>query len=286
MDSQNLNKVYNAELTSGEFERLSKFIFREYGIKLPPHKKLMLQGRLRSRLRACNYDNFSSYIDFLFSNEGQQIELVQMIDVVTTNKTDFFREPDHFDFLFNTVIEDFFRQHKYASNFKIWSAGCSTGEEPYTIAIILNEFKAINQGFNFSIHATDISSRALEHARIAIYPENKVDVIPLSLKKNYLLKSKDKEKKTVRIIASLRNNITFERQNLMHLDNYGMASFDTIFCRNTLIYFDRPTQIKVVTGLVNKLNPGGYLLIGHSESLLNERWLPIERIAPTIYRKK
>jgi chemotaxis protein methyltransferase CheR len=286
MSANDLHKVYNAELTESEFERLSKFIFSEYGIKLPQHKKLMLQGRLRARLRACNYDNFRAYIDFLFSNEGQQIELIHMIDVVTTNKTDFFREPDHFDFLFKTVLEDFFRKHRASLPFKIWSAGCSTGEEPYTIAIILNEFKALHPGFNFSIHATDISTRALENARLAVYPENKVDVIPLSLKKNYLLKSKNKEKKEVRIVASLRNSVTFERQNLMHLDTYDKSDFEAIFCRNTLIYFDRPTQMKVVTGLVNKLNSGGYLFIGHSESLLNEHWLPIERIAPTIYRKK
>lgn len=286
MPANNLHKVYNAELTNTEFDRLSKFIFSEYGIKLPQHKKLMLQGRLRARLRACHYDNFGDYIDFLFSNEGQQIELIHMIDVVTTNKTDFFREPDHFDFLFKTVLDDFFRKNRSSAQFKIWSAGCSTGEEPFTIAIILNEFKALNPGFNFNIHATDISSRALEHAKTAIYPENKVDVIPLSLKKNYLLKSKNKEKKEVRIIASLRNNVTFERQNLMHLDRYDASGFEAIFCRNTLIYFDRPTQMKVVAGLINKLNSGGYLFIGHSESLLNEHWLPIERIAPTIYRKK
>ena len=286
MQTNNLHKVYNAELSNEEFDRLSKFIFREYGIKLPEHKKLMLQGRLRSRLKACNHDNFSSYIDYVFSNKGQQIELVHMIDVVTTNKTDFFREPDHFDFLFKNVIEDFYKRNRSSVPFKIWSAGCSTGEEPYTMAIILNEFKALNPGFNFSIHATDLSTRALDQARLAVYPENKVDVIPLSLKKNYLLRSKDKEKKEVRIVAPLRNNITFERQNLMHLDLYDKTGFETIFCRNTLIYFDRTTQIKVVTGLVNKLNQGGYLFIGHSESLLNERWLPLERIAPTIYRKK
>lgn len=286
MPISNLHNIYNAELSKVEFDRLSKFIFSEYGIKLPEHKKLMLQGRLRSRLKACNYDNFSAYIDYVFSNEGKQIELVHMIDVVTTNKTDFFREPDHFDFLFKTVIEDFYNSRRPSIHFKIWSAGCSTGEEPYTIAIILNEFKALNPGFNFSILATDLSTKALKQARLAIYPECKVDVIPLSLKKNYLLKSKNKDQKKVRIVAPLRNNVTFEHQNLMELDRYHKSGFESIFCRNTLIYFNRETQIKVLKNLVNKLNPGGYLFIGHSESLLNEHFLPLERMAPTIYRKK
>jgi chemotaxis protein methyltransferase CheR len=281
-----LHKIYNAELSDKDFARLSDFIFREYGIKLPMHKKLMLQGRLRARLRERKFTSFDRYIDFLFSSEGQQIELIHMIDVVTTNKTDFFREPDHFDYLFNTVLSFYNKRPLPERKFSIWSAGCSTGEEPYTIAIILNEFKALNPGFNFTILATDLSSRALAHAQKAVYPENKVDVIPLSLKKNYLLKHKDKDKKEVRIVASLRNSIVFERQNLMQLSRYDKKGFDVIFCRNTLIYFDRPTQIKVVNELVNKLKPGGYLFIGHSESLLNEHWLPLERIAPTIYRKK
>jgi len=281
-----LHKIYNAELSDQEFARLSEFIFREYGIKLPQHKKLMLQGRLRNRLKELKLTSFSQYIDFLFSNEGQQIELIHMIDVVTTNKTDFFREPDHFDFLFNTVLSQYKQKSYSAQAFNIWSAGCSTGEEPYTMAIILNEFKALNPGFSFNILATDLSSRALEHAKIAVYQESKVDVIPLSLKKNYLLKSKNLEKKEVRIVASLRNNVSFERQNLMHVESYDKTGFDAIFCRNTLIYFDRSTQIKVVRGLVNKLKAMGYLFIGHSESLLNESTLPLDRIAPTVYRKR
>lgn len=286
MPQSNINKVYSAELTKAEFERLSTFIFREYGIKLPQHKKLMLQGRLRSRLMERSINSFSEYIDFLFSSEGQQIELVHMIDVVTTNKTDFFREPDHFDYLYKNVLREFLKINRSGRELSIWSAGCSTGEEPYTLAIILSEHRALHPGFRFGILATDLSSRAIEQARMAVYPEHKVDVIPLSLKKNYLLRSRDKEKKTVRMASAIRNAVTFERQNLMHVESYGKSGFDVIFCRNTLIYFDRPTQIRVVTGLVNKLNRGGYLFIGHSESLLNEHWLPLERIAPTIYRKK
>lgn len=280
-----LHKIYLAEMSDPEFTKLSGFIYREYGIKLPVHKKLMLQSRLRSRLKEHGMTSYGEYIDFLFSSRGQQIELIHMIDVVTTNKTDFFREPDHFDFLFNNILHEYITKTNTNQKFNIWSAGCSSGEEPYTMAIILSEFQALYPQFNFSILATDLSSRVLQTASLGIYPENKVDVIPLSLKKNYLLKSKDRNRQQVRIVASLRNAITFERQNLMELSKYDKKGFDVIFCRNTLIYFDRMIQVKVVSGLVEKLKPKGYLIIGHSESMLNEQSLSIQRIAPTIYRK-
>jgi len=285
MDLSDVHKIYQTELTDNEFMRLGSFIYGEYGIKMPPHKRLMLQGRLRSRLKARNMSSFSEYIDFLFSSKGQQIELVHMIDVVTTNKTDFFREPDHFDFLFTHILSDFFGNTPRGA-FKIWSAGCSTGEEPYTMAIILSEFRALNPGFDFQIKATDISTRALEHAILAIYPENRVSVIPLSLKQNYLLRSKDRSKDEVRIIAALRQKVHFERHNLMEIQNFPDGGFDTIFCRNTLIYFDHTTQRRVVANLCNKLEPGGYLMIGHSETIFNEQSLPLNRIKPTIYQKR
>jgi chemotaxis protein methyltransferase CheR len=285
MTIERVNKIFQTEMTDNEFARLSSFIFQEYGIKMPPQKKLLLQGRLRSRLKARNIDNFGDYIEFLFSNEGKQIELVNMIDVVTTNKTDFFREPDHFEFLYEHILTEKFAQPKPNEIFKVWSAGCSSGEEPYTIAITLCEFRALHPGFDYHIFATDISSRMLEFASQAVYPESKVAVIPLSLKKNYLLKNKDQTKKEVRIVAALRSKITFERHNLMEVEKFKHQDFDVIFCRNTLIYFERNTQLTVISNLVNKLKPGGYLVIGHSESILNEGLLPLERIKPTVYRK-
>ncbi len=285
MAIENVNKIFHTEMTNAEFARLSSFIFQEYGIKMPPQKKLLLQGRLRSRLKARNIDNFGEYIDFLFSSQGKQLELVNMIDVVTTNKTDFFREPDHFEFLYENILSEKFARHKSPEVFKVWSAGCSTGEEPYTIAITLCEFKALHPGFDYHIYATDISSRVLEFASQAVYPEGKVAVIPLSLKKNYLLKNKDQTKKEVRIIASLRSKITFERHNLMEIEKLKYQDFDVVFCRNTLIYFERSTQLAVISNLCTKLKPGGYLIIGHSESILNDHILPLERVRPTIYQK-
>jgi len=285
MSIENVHKLFQTEMTKEEFVRLSSFIFEEYGIKMPLQKKLLLQGRLRSRLKARNISNFSDYIDFLFSDHGKQIELVNMIDVVTTNKTDFFREPDHFEFIFETFLPEKFQQLKSGEVFKVWSAGCSTGEEPYTLGIIMSEFKALHPGFDYHIYATDISSRVLEYAGQAVYPENKVAVIPLSLKQHYLLKSKDQTKKEVRIVSALRSKITFERHNLMEIGKFLHNDFDLIFCRNTLIYFDRITQLAVIGNLCNKLKAGGCLIIGHSESILNENILPLQRIKPTIYCK-
>lgn len=273
-------------MSNADFAKLSDFIYSEYGIKMPLHKKLMLQGRLRSRLKDRNIDNYRKYIDFLFSDKGKQIELVHMIDVVTTNKTDFFREPDHFDFLYEHILNEFQKKTKLPGRvFKIWSAGCATGEEPYTIAIILSEFKALHAAFDFSILATDISSMVLKTAGMAVYPENKVAVLPLSLKQNYLLKSKNRTKKTIRIVASLRSKVNFERQNLMDVNASDSEMFDTIFCRNTLIYFDNNTQNKVILNLCRKLRVGGYLFIGHSETIMKNDHNLLVQVKPTIYQK-
>ncbi len=285
MNYKDVHRLYETEMSDNDFLRLSGFIFSEYGIKLPAHKKLMLQGRLRARLRARSKPSFAEYIEYLFSSEGQQTELVHMIDVVTTNKTDFFREPDHFDYLYNNILPEFHLKSVPGRKFRIWSAGCSTGEEPYTLAIILSEFKALYPRFDFEILGTDISSRALDQARLAIYPENKVSVIPLSLKKNYLLRSKDKARNEVRISAEVRSRVLFERHNLMDIPALAHDHFDVIFCRNTLIYFDRGTQLRVVANLSSKLQQGAYLFIGHSESIVNEQILPLRRVRPTIYTR-
>jgi chemotaxis protein methyltransferase CheR len=271
-------------MSDSDFGRLSVFIFREYGIHLPPHKKPMLQSRLRSRLKVNGCSDFATYINYLFSSRGQQIEMVQMIDTVTTNKTDFFREPEHFDYLYKNVFVDHC-QHSTNKSFKIWSAGCSTGEEPYTLAIILSEFKALHPRFDFEIVATDLSATALRQATLAIYPESKTQVIPLRLRQNYLLRSRNRTAGTVRMVSALRQKVHFERHNLMHTDSYQKSDFDVIFCRNTLIYFDRAVQLRVVRALLDKLRSGGYFFIGHSESLFNNLWLPLKRVSPAVYQK-
>jgi chemotaxis protein methyltransferase CheR len=284
VQANDLHKLYQAEMSDADFTRLSEFIFREYGIHLPPHKKLMLQSRLRARMKANGYYDFSSYIAYLFSSRGQQVELIHMIDAVTTNKTDFFREPDHFDYLYKNILVEHY-QHAGKQNFKIWSAGCSTGEEPYTLAIIMSEFKALHPRFEFEIVATDLSATALRQAMQAVYPDIKTQVIPLSLRQNYLLRCRDRSARTVRIVSALRKKILFEHHNLMQTESFHHNDFDAVFCRNTLIYFERSMQLRVIRALLGKLRTGGHLFIGHSESIFGDLWLPLKRVAPAVYQK-
>lgn len=284
MVDSTLNKIFSAKMTDDDFNRLSEFVFEQSGIKMPPVKKIMLQSRLQKRLRELKITCFKEYADYVFSKEGQKNEIIHMLDVVSTNKTDFFREPVHFDFLNSHVLPEFMQKNRVNYNMKVWSAGCSSGEEPYTIAITLSEFKRSYQRFDYSIMATDISSQILQKAVTAVYKEERIVNIPLELKKKYFLRSKDKEQKTVRVVSELRNKTNYQRLNFMS-DVYNLTdTFDVIFCRNVLIYFNRETQEQVINKLCVKLKTGGYLFIGHSESILGMN-LPLEQIKPTIFRR-
>ncbi|MFW5886171.1 MAG: CheR family methyltransferase [Bacteroidota bacterium] len=281
-DQANLSQIFKAQLTDEEFNKLSSFIFNNYGIKMPPVKKVMLQSRLQKRLRALNLVNFGEYCNYVFSDKGQETEVIHMIDVVSTNKTDFFREPIHFEFMQMSVLPAFVEKHQQGKEIKIWSAGCSSGEEPYTIGITMEDFLSNYPRFHYSILATDISSRILKSAVDGIYKEEKVDGIPLEIKKKYFLRSKDKTKNLVRIIPQIRKNIIFKRLNFMD-EKYDVDHvFDMIFCRNVLIYFDRGTQENVINKLCTHLKPGGYLFLGHSESITNIK-VPLQQIRPTIF---
>lgn len=281
----NLHNIYNLELSQAQFEKLSKFIYSYYGIKLPPVKKIMLQSRLHKRLRELEIESFDEYIEYVFSKDGQESEVVHMIDVVSTNKTDFFREPSHFDFMTNELLPKLYNERSTQKNIKIWSSASSSGEEAYTIAIVMSEFIARNPGIDFSILGTDISTKVLKQAIDAIYELEKVNIIPLELKKKYLLKSIDQKKPKVRIIPELRKKVTFSRLNLMDDDYMVDGSFDIIFCRNVLIYFDKFTQEAVINKLCKKLKPGGIFFLGHSESITGID-VPLIQIKPTIYQRK
>ncbi|WP_185242638.1 CheR family methyltransferase [Citrifermentans bremense] len=272
-----------AVLSARDFGRLSRFIYDTCGIKMPEVKKTMLEARLQKRLRALGMHNFTDYCDFLFSSEGLEKELVQMLDMVTTNKTDFFREPDHFHYLSQTVLPDWVRRHPGAT-LSIWSAGCSSGEEPYTLAMVLSEFALQNPGFDFRILATDISTRVLEKARNAIYQESQVEPVPFEYKKKYLLRSKDRSSGMVRIVPELREKVRFRRLNFMDED-FGMREqLDIIFCRNVIIYFDRPTQEKLLQRFHRNMKPGSFIFMGHSETLSGLD-VPLVSVYPTVYRK-
>jgi chemotaxis protein methyltransferase CheR len=279
-----LSATYKLQMPDSVFNRLSQFIYSQYGIKMPPAKKIMLQSRLQKRLRELNMNSYEQYCDFVFSKDGEAMELVHMIDVVTTNKTDFYREPTHFDFLSQTILPEFVAREKNRAPLKIWSAGCSSGEEVYTISIVISDFIEKHRGPDYSIFGTDISSSILTKAVNAIYTEERASNIPLETKKKYFLRSKDRDKPTVRLIPEIRKKASFQRLNFMD-ENYNINdTFDIIFCRNVLIYFDRDTQQKVINRLCGNLRTGGYFFLGHSESITGMK-VPLVQLKPTIFMK-
>jgi len=282
MEKENLNKLYSAKMTDSEFRRLSKFITEYAGIKLPDVKKVMLQSRLQKRLRHLGMTGYKEYIDYIFSETGLQNEIIHMLDVVSTNKTDFFREPVHFEFMEKKILPEYVEKFPVNRQMKVWSAGCSSGEEVYTIAMTINEFKENYPELNYSILGTDISTDILQRASEGVYKEEKVEVVPIKLKKKYLLRSKERTKRKVKVVSELRKKAYFKRMNFMDISYDISDTFDVIFCRNVLIYFNRDVQEKVINRLCSKLRPGGYFFIGHSESIMAMD-VPLKQIRPTIF---
>lgn len=279
--------IFNKGLSDADFARLSRLVYDYCGIKLPPHKKSMLESRLRRRLRVHGLQSFEAYCDYVFSHDGMEQEFISLIDVVTTNKTDFFREPAHFNFLAEQALPALIEQCGAGIDrpLQVWSAGCSSGEEPYTLAMVLSEFGKLYQGYRFNIIGTDISTRVLEHARLGIYALDKVAPVPEALKKRYLLKSRDSEKPQVRIVPELRSLVSFLRLNFMEDRFDGPGAVDIIFCRNVIIYFDRPTQQAMLERLCSHLAPGRFIFMGHSETLHGMN-LPLTQVSPSVYRRK
>ncbi len=275
--------VINASLNEKQFRQLSSYIETEVGIKMPPAKRIMLEGRLQKRLRALKMASFQEYLDFVFSDDNG--EIIHMIDVVTTNKTDFFREPDHFRYLRDVVLprhlDDGWGTDGY---FKAWSAASSTGEEAYTMAMVLAEFQRQETRFDYRILGTDISTAVLGTARRAVYPSTRVEPVEMALKKRYFLRSRDRHNDVVRVRPELRRRVMFHRLNLMAPSFPIEDRFHVIFCRNVIIYFDRERQVRLLTKLYQYLLPGGYLFLGHSETLAGIE-LPIVSVAPTVYQR-
>ncbi len=276
----------NTQLSVNDFLRLQKLIESTLGIKMPSTKLKMLEARLRKRLRVVGADSYKEYVDFLFSQEGKNEELVHMFDVATTNKTDFYRETKHFDFLLEKGLDDVSSRFgiNRRKSLKVWSAGCSSGEEVYTLAMVLNDYKLNNSEFDFSIWGSDISTAVLSKAQLAIYDASTVTDIDYSTKSKYLLRSKDKSKNTVRIIPELRRKARFSRLNLITDDFRRIEKQHVIFCRNVMIYFDKSNQEMLVRKFFNSLETGGYLFISHSETLLTVN-LPLVQRAPSVYQK-
>ncbi|MFA5329931.1 MAG: CheR family methyltransferase [Prolixibacteraceae bacterium] len=275
------------EISDELFLEIGKMITQKYGIKMPREKKVMFQARLQKRLRELGIRSFDEYALRLIANSGETDEFQLLADFISTNKTEFFRESDHFRFLSSTALTDLLSAMKRekGTHLRIWSAGCSSGQEAFSIAITLEEFMLLN-GFSFvySVVATDISARMLHTAREAIYPMCQVDDVSMEFKRKYFLKSKDTSHPKVRIVKELRDKIRVAYLNLMDGSYPFETNFDVIFLRNTMIYFDQKVQMRVLKNALDVLKTGGYLFIGHSESLINMQ-LPIKSIAPGVYIK-
>lgn len=255
-------------LSDRTFTRFAEFITEELGIKMPQSKLTMVQSRLLRRVRELRLNSLEQYAEYFFTSPAAG-EREHFINAITTNKTDFFREAEHFDFLTRTALPALSRTPGYmpASRLKVWSAGCSSGEEAYTLAMVLSEYALQHPGFDFAILGTDISTRVLDLAKEGIYQESQTRPVPAPLRSKYLLQGRDKSQGLVRVVPELRRRVTFHRLNFMD-EHYTIKDmFDLVFFRNVLIYFDRSTQELVVNKICRNLVPGGHFFAGHSESL-------------------
>ncbi|MGI6856774.1 CheR family methyltransferase [Mesorhizobium sp. 1B3] len=273
---------HHDRLSQRNFDRLSRFIYQYSGIKMPATKLTMLEGRLRRRLRATRIITFDGYCDYVFDDGGLESEMVHLIDAVTTNKTDFFREPKHFEYLREKALPDLARRG--IRRIRAWSSACSTGAEPYTMAMVMEAFLDTSADATYSILATDLSTDVLEKARLGIYPTELVEPVPEDLRRRFVLKAANAVRREVRITPYLRSKIGFARMNLMD-QRYNVGDpMHVIFCRNVLIYFDKETQGKVLHRLCECLEPGGYLFIGHSETIAGLN-LPVRTVANTVLQR-
>jgi chemotaxis protein methyltransferase CheR len=271
-------------ISNSDMGRLRTLIYTQSGINLSAEKKTMLELRLRPRLRILTMNSFREYCDYVFSSRGQRDELVPLLDAVTTNKTDFFREPGHFDYLTKTAIPEMVKGNGSGRPLLVWSAGCSSGEEPYTLSMVLSEYSNTHPGFRFRVLATDICTAVLEKASLAVFHTELAAPVPAELRRRYFLRSRDHVSKQIRIVPELRNLVEFRRLNFMDAD-YGLKEkADVIFCRNVIIYFDRATQEHILRKLAHQLAPGGYMFLGHSETLSGLD-VPLASVGPSTYRK-
>jgi chemotaxis protein methyltransferase CheR len=264
------------------FARLSSYVTREYGIKLPVNKRSMLEARLNKKVKSLGMDNYKQFLDFIFSDAGKHGDLFHVIDLITTNKTDFFREPEHFKFLAGSYLSKW-SQTEGRRNMNIWSAGCSSGEEPYTIVMVMEEFRRRNPQFSYNLLGSDVSIRMIQNAFKGVYTSDRIAGLPMELKRAYFLRSKT-QPDLVRIKPEYRKKIIYKRINFMD-DGYGLLKhdYDIIFCRNVLIYFDKATQEGVIRKFISHLRPGGLLFLGHSESIMGME-IPLRQIQPTVYQ--
>ncbi len=262
------------------FDFIIALIYERCGIRLHDGKHHLIRARLGKRMRHYGINSLPEYCEFLQKKAGED-EITHVVDALTTNFTHFMREEDHFKFLVNHALPNLLG--KTAKRFKVWSAACASGEEPYTIAFYLMEHFPLVNGWDWQIMATDISTKALSKAQQAIYPNDRLESVPQEWMRKYFQRGVNTWADYCRVKKQVTDRVTFKQLNL--LGSYDFSdTFEVIFCRNVMIYFDRPTQEHLVTQLCRKLVPKGYILVGHAESLTGLN-VPLQCLKPSIYQK-
>ncbi|WP_225409944.1 CheR family methyltransferase [Stigmatella hybrida] len=272
-------------LSEREFGGFQRLLYREAGIWLSPAKKALVVGRLARRLRELKSPSFSAY---LRRAETDDLERVRLLDALCTHETHFFREPRHFEFLEREVLPRWRAQKTAGSDeprrVRVWSAGCSTGEEPFSLAMVLRHHLPASEGWEIDILATDLSTRILEQARQARFPVKKAQEIPKHYLRAFMLRGVGSQEAWMKADAELRGLVRFHRVNLN--DGHGVVGrFDIIFCRNVLIYFDQTSRAQAVERLLSHLSPSGLLFLGHSESLVG-LGARMRAVMPTVYTQR
>ena len=262
-------------LELNEFHVFQKIIFKEAGIDLNEKKKLLVQSRLLKRIL---FYKLESYADYLRLVQVNPIERTEMVNLLTTNETYFFREIEHFEYLQKVIVPN----HPFKHKFRVWSAASSVGAEAYSTAMLLDNVMART---DWEIYGTDINSEVIRKARIGLYPESWIDKIPSALRSKYCLKGKGAHLGKFLIDRSLIPNMKFEKGNLLEPDP-AIGKFDLIFLRNVLIYFDDETKQRVVDNVIRQLHPGGYFYISHTENLNMIDISQLEQVRTAMYRKK
>jgi chemotaxis protein methyltransferase CheR len=271
--------LMSVELSESQFGEIRRMLYKLCGIDLQSGKEALVKARLTKRLRVLELDTFRDYMRYLENDESGQ-EVAEMVDSLTTNKTSFFRESQHFDFLREAILPGLKAK---GNGVKIWSAGCSSGEEPFTLAITLREEIPDVDRQDVRVLATDISTRVLSKAREAVYSFDVVRDVPMSLLNKHFTSIPAKPRPNYQVNQNVRALVHFARLNLM--GQWPMkGSFDAIFCRNVMIYFDKPTQQALVHRYWEKLKPGGHLFVGHSESLTASSH-EFRYVQPAVYQK-
>jgi chemotaxis protein methyltransferase CheR len=275
-----------APITAAEYEFVRKIVYENSRINLGPSKKELVMARLSKRLRALNLGSYAEYLSMLKTPAGRD-EMTNLIDSISTNHTYFFREPQHFDFLSQIILPQFCEEDtkKAGKTFKIWSAATSSGEEPYTLSLVLDDYFTTRvKGWNWNILCTDISTRILAKAEEGVFAKDRLGPVRPDWLIRYFDKGVGESEGFFRIKESIRRNLTFKALNLLAPSYPFRETFQVIFCRNVMIYFDRDTQQELIEKMYPLLEPGGYLIIGHAESLTNIKH-SLKLIKPSIYRK-